>query len=163
MVEQAEYKIIRKVGKVEIRSYPESIMATTSLALKDRNAAFRRIAGYIFGGNIEQKQIAMTAPVIMQITSKFHMAFVMPKNYSIKDLPIPNNKDVQIEKIDSRKMAVLRFSGFMNENNINKKTQELLKVLESSKIKYKGKPVFMGYNPPWTLPIFRRNEVAVEI
>jgi hypothetical protein len=163
MVEELNYKIIKKIGKVELRSYPDCIMATTSLPLKDRNAAFRRIAGYIFGGNKQQKQIAMTAPVIMRTTSKFHMSFIMPKNYSMKDLPVPNSRDVKIERIDSRKMAVLRFSGFMNEDRIREKTQELLEILESSKIKYKGEPIFMGYNAPWTLPIFRRNEVAVEI
>ena len=106
----------------------------------------------------------MTAPVIMSNSkSDFNMAFIMPKKYSIKDLPKPNSVEVTIEKVKNRKIAVLRFSGFMNEDKIKKKTQELIQILKTSKIKYKNEPFFMGYDPPWTIPLFRRNEVAVEI
>lgn len=166
MVEQPSYKIIKKIEKVEIREYPACITAKTELPVNDRNAAFGRIAGYIFGRNKEGEKIPMTAPVIMSSskkTGKFTMRFIMPKKYSIKSLPKPNSKEVIIEKIPKRKLAVLGFSGFMSDSSIKEKTDRLIEVLNKSKVKYKKEPFFMGYNPPWTLPFFRRNEVAVEV
>jgi len=58
---------------------------------------------------------------------------------------------------------VIRFSGLVNEEKMCKKISELEKWLDSKKLKPIGKPELARYNPPWTLPFLRRNEVMVEI
>jgi len=164
MVEIAQYEIAKKIDDVEIRKYPSCIMATTKLPVNDRNSAFRRVAGYIFGGNSQSKQIAMTAPVVMShAETTFTMSFIMPKEYAISDLPTPQNKDVVIKKVPKRTLAVLKYSGLMSQDRISQKIDILLQILKDKRIKVKGKPFFMGYNAPWTLPFLRRNEVAVEV
>ncbi|MGB1175340.1 MAG: SOUL family heme-binding protein, partial [Luminiphilus sp.] len=47
---------------VEIRDYDPRILATTRMT-DGQNSGFRVLAGYIFGGNEKEQEIAMTAPV----------------------------------------------------------------------------------------------------
>jgi hypothetical protein len=60
-------------------------------------------------------------------------------------------------------MAVLRFSGFSSPAKNEKKINEMLEVLKNRGIKIEGETFLMRYNPPWTLPPLRRNEVAVNV
>ncbi len=164
MVEQAKYTLLRTLGEVEVRAYTACVMAKTELPLDDRNLAFRQVASYIFGGNKEKKQIAMTAPVVMSHKIKtFTMAFIMPEEYSKQSLPAPISAAVKLESVPARTIAALRFSGFTSEQKTDEQIARLLAILAAEKIRVKGAPFVLGYNAPWTLPFLRRNEVAVEI
>ena len=175
MVETTKYNVIKKIGNVEIRKYPSLILASTTNASNDNNA-FMIIADYIFGNNKSSKKISMTSPVITSekismtapvITSKnknkLKMSFVMPSEYTLKTLPKPNSSKVKIETLKSRKLAVLRFSGFTPSNKVNKLQNKLISILKENKVKIKSAPFLMRYNSPWTIPFLRRNEVAVEV
>ncbi len=182
-VEQAEYSIINKSKDYEIREYPSHIIAQTTVEGSYReamNMGFRIIAGYIFGGNTKKESIAMTAPVKEQkfVSEKIAMtapvqlnslgnlrvvSFVMPKSYSLETLPIPNDSRVKLEKVPSKKMAVLRFSWSRNSNRISKMEKKLLSALSRDKIETIDSPLYAGYNAPWTPPWMNRNEVLVEI
>lgn len=65
-VEEASYKVVESQGSIEIRDYAPMIVAQAQ-ARGDREEAidkgFRTIADYIFGNNISQAKVAMTAPV----------------------------------------------------------------------------------------------------
>jgi hypothetical protein len=87
----------------------------------------------------------------------------MPKKYKLSELPTPHNSEVILKKQPKRTLAVLQFSGFINQDHIAQKTTELLKNTKMEKIKTKGKPFFMAYDAPWTIPFLRRNEVAIEV
>jgi hypothetical protein len=176
MTETARYEVLKKIGDVEIRRYPDLILASTNLKSADENSAFGILAGYIFGDNSIGSRISMTSPVITSerigmttpvITRKdrsdYTMSFVMPSKYSLETLPKPNAGEVKIEVQKSRTIAVLRFSGFTNLKKVEKMQQILIDTLNSRDIKIRPPPFLMRYNSPWSLPIIRRNEVGVEV
>ncbi len=127
----------------------------------------------------ESQKIAMTAPVAMEpLTSqaagsdgmpamqgatRWRMHFVMPSQYTLASLPKPNNPAVTLREVPAKTWAVLTYSGFNTEAKIQQKTDELVAWLASQKIKSIGSPQLARYNPPWTLPMFRRNEIMLEI
>jgi len=166
-IETPNYKVIKTLGDVEIREYPQLILAQTKLGGKryesNGNNGFGVVANYIFGGNQQKQKIAMTAPVIMNMSdTDASMSFVMPSQYQISDLPTPNSTAVSLVSQDSMKLAVLRFGGFSSDEKIAKYAQLLTQVLQENNIRTKGSLLYMGYNAPWDV-INRRNEVAFQI
>lgn len=183
-VEEAAYKVKLQEDKFEIRQYEDRIIAKTTVNEKDfkeaNNKAFRRLGGFIFGKNTKDKKIAMTSPVVIEpkdsqkikMTSpvfieknknKQVMYFVMPSKYTLKTLPRPLDKNVKILKQKGKKMAAIRFSGFFSQEKLEKNTAKLQEWIAAKKLRAVSKPVYAGYNPPWTIPFFKRNEVLIEI
>ena len=159
MVEQAKYDVLKQLGNsVEIRKYPSQVVAKTPM--EGMNSSFGAIARYIFGGNARKKEIAMTAPVV---TDTREMYFFMPQEYSLKSLPKPKGNDVKIGKLPARTVAALRFSGFWTEGSIKRNESKLMVELAKNGFTAVGAPFLMRYDPPWQLPFFRRNEVAVQV
>lgn len=87
----------------------------------------------------------------------------MPKKYSLESLPKPNSKDVILIPLPARRFAVIRFSNLADDENIKQHTDELKASILAEKLKSIGEPILACYNPPWTLPFLRRNEVMIEI
>jgi hypothetical protein len=81
---------------------------------------FGILAGYIFGDNESNEKIAMTSPVVMEIGDTSKMMFMVPKAYSIKDLPNPNNDRILFEKQDEKIVAAIQFDGWANDDKIEK-------------------------------------------
>lgn len=163
-IESPDYEVLRVLSrKAEIRRYPELILAQTEMEAQTYNEnssmGFRRVAGYIFGGNEKGQKIAMTTPVIMEMGQQTEMAFVMPKQYTMDALPHPSNPQVKISKQEERTLAVLRFGGYSDDAKITEKAQELKALLQKEGIAFKEQLIYMGYNAPWDF-IGRRNEVA---
>jgi hypothetical protein len=182
--EHPKYEIIDRIGNsVEIRQYAPRIAAETKIDLtksdNPRGEAFRIIAAYIFGANkggskidmtspVEIKtageKIAMTAPVEVNESEKgLVMRFFMPKRYARKELPEPNDKRVRLVEIPSETIAVLRFTGATNEAAVKTRAAELLSALRGTNWKVEGATTAFFYNPPWTIPFLRTNEVAVPV
>ena len=165
-IETPKYQVIKSFGKVEIRKYPNLILAQTKLGSSEYkssgNNGFRTVANYIFGGNSKQQKIAMTVPVIMNMGDSASMSFVMPAEYEMNDLPKPASDQVQIRKQESKMLAVLRFGGYSDDEKIRKYAKRLEDVLIENKIKVKSALLYMGYNAPWDV-VNRRNEVAFEV
>jgi hypothetical protein len=165
-IETPSYKVIKSYDSFEIRQYDSMILAQTviqeSSYKKSGSMGFRMIAGYIFGGNKQKQQIAMTAPVIMEFGDNTKMSFVMPSQYKIEDLPQPNSTEVKLIKEAPKKFAALRFSGFASDEKINRKKELLIEALKKEQIKVIGEFSYLGYNAPWEL-FGRRNEIAVEV
>lgn len=125
------------------------------------------------------QKIAMTAPVAMepllppvgeagptpmalQGATRWRVHFVMPSAYTLATLPKPNNSAVQLRQVPAKTWAVLSYSGFNTEAGIQQRTDELVAWLAARHIKTTGSPQLARYNPPWTLPMFRRNEIMLE-
>lgn len=180
-VEQPDYTVVETQGAVEIRDYARMIAAETSVE-GEREAAigegFRRIAGYIFGDNAPREQIAMTAPVQQQKGSKIAMTapvqqqstngtwsvrFIMPKQWTMETLPAPADGRVKLVPAPARRFAVIRFSGSATQAALDAKTAELQAFVRARNLKTAGEPLYAFYNPPWTLPFFKRNEVMLEL
>lgn len=164
-VEEPGFDLLDQFGAVEIRRYESVIQVQTTLESSDgTTSGFQRLAGYIFGGNEKGMEIAMTAPVQETLnTARPTMAFTMPGQYSMEDLPRPTTQDVSLREIPGKTVAVIRFSGWATESRIESKTEQLLAELEQRAIQTVGELSLNQYNPPWTLPFLRRNEVMVEI
>lgn len=165
-IETPEYEVLQRYGEVEIRRYPQMLVAQTSMGSASFDAAgsngFRTVANYIFGGNERNQKIAMTAPVVMNMGDSATMYFVMPKQYGRADLPQPNSSAVRITEVASKVLAVVRFGGFSNDRSIRAHCDELAQTLREQGIEPASDFMYMGYNAPWDV-INRRNEVAVEV
>jgi hypothetical protein len=179
-VEQPDYKIEKSDGAIETRAYAPMIAAEAVVEGERKeaiNQGFRLIAAYIFGANQpkakiemtapvqQQKQtIAMTAPVSQQATgNSWTVRFIMPKNWTMATLPAPNDQRVSLQPIPARRFVALRFSGFTTDAAIAKRTDQLRRYAADHKLSTTGEPVLAFYNPPWTLPFLRRNEVMLEL
>lgn len=169
-IETPEYQLISNEGGFEVRRYSDMIMATTNVqgCYKDSTSTgFRRIAGYIFGGNDKEMKIAMTAPVITDCPtedlSSYTVSFVMPKEHSFEDLPKTNTKLVSIERKNLGDVAVLSFGGRVNEARSIEYQKNFSELLKKNKIISQGGFMVAQFNSPWTLPIFRKNELMVRI
>jgi hypothetical protein len=179
--EEPKYEVVGSIGPVEIRHYGPRIAAETVIADDEysaRSAGFRRIAGYIFGGNRSSTKIAMTAPVAQSsetiamtapvaqsqdASGRWVVRFFMPASYTMASLPTPTDPAVRLVDVPGETMAVLRFSGFGSVGAMDEHRADLLKALAGSKWTPSGVPVAWYYDPPWTLPFLRRNEVAVAV
>jgi hypothetical protein len=165
-IETPKYTVIKTYDDFEVRQYESMIVAQTTMPQdtykKSASTGFRRIAGYIFGNNKQKQEIAMTAPVFMEMGEDTKMAFVMPSKYALTDLPAPNASNVTLVKVEPKKYAVVGFSGFASDRRIANYTEKLKQLLVANKIEAIGSYNFLGYNAPWDL-IGRRNEIAVEV
>jgi len=91
------------------------------------------------------------------------MQFALPADYTLATAPIPDDSSITLKEIPSKKVAVLRYSGFLSEQSIADKTKELHSWLDGQGYKAISTARSAGYDPPWTLPFLRRNEVHIDI
>jgi hypothetical protein len=180
--EEPSFTLDRHVGGVEIRNYGPRVAAQTTIEADEeaaRNEGFRRLARYIFGGNTAKTKIAMTAPVAQKQSEKIAMTapvatargaagewvirFFMPSEHSLESLPVPSDERVQLVGVPAETIAVLRYSGTATLDAIASHTDQLLKTLRDNGFTTDGEPFSWFYDPPWTIPFRRRNEVAVKL
>jgi hypothetical protein len=164
-IEEPDYELLDTFGNVELRLYSPSIQATTVLRSSSQTSTgFRRLAGYIFGGNDTGQSIAMTAPVRETLTAgESVMSFTMPSAYSMESLPSPDSENVVLRQAPERLVASLPFGGWATSSKVKRETARLLETLELQGATVVSAPALNQYNPPWTLPFLRRNEVEVEV
>lgn len=166
-VEHERYSVVATSGDVEIRDYAPQTVAETTVA-GERDAAikegFRRLAGYIFGANQPGEKIAMTAPVAQRRAGDaWTVRFTMPANYRLSSLPRPTSPAVRLAETPGRRVAAIRFSGVAGDGDLAANEAKLLEHVKRQGLKTRGAPHYAFYDPPWTLPWNRRNEVLVEI
>ncbi len=165
--ETQPYTVLRTEQGFEIRHYPSVTMATITSSAKTYsqlgNTDFRKLAGFIFGGNENNESIAMTSPVHMDVQeSTATMSFVMPADYNPGNLPRPKDADVKIVSQPEEYVAALTFGGFASDRGIEKYADQLAVALQAAGIAYNGHFRFLGYNPPFQL-FGRRNEIIVSV
>ena len=187
--EELSYSVLNTDESIEIREYAPHIAAQASVEGTQESVQrdlFRALAGYIFGKNTTQEEISMTAPVVMDpadvpksetiemtapvtMTSptqnRWTMAFSMPSKYSMQTLPKPVDDRVTLVEVPARTVVAVRYTGSFNDRE--KRTDSVAKLTQwltkNPDYKAVGKPFFAGYDPPFTLPFLRRNEVLLEI
>lgn len=163
-IEEPAYSVERawEAEQIEIRAYAPRIMAVTAMD-NGNDDGFRVLAGYIFGGNAEEQKIAMTAPVQQTMNGSEEMAFMMPAEYALTDLPDPDDERVAFREAPAYTAAVIRFSGWATSEKADANWQKLRSFLIAEGIDIAGDPTLNQYNPPWTLPFMRRNEIIVPV
>lgn len=166
-IERQKYRVVKAEKGFELRYYPPATFATVKSSAKSyrelSSSGFRKIAGYIFGGNESSTKIAMTSPVHMDINEKeSSMSFVMPSKYDLESLPKPNDAKVEIHETPGEYLAAIEFGGFANDASIRKHADELKQLLNGKGIKIIGNFRYLGYNPPYQI-IARKNEIVVAV
>ena len=153
---------------VEIRRYGPRIAAETTVNDNEdraRGVGFRRLADYIFGANERDDTISMTAPVAQARSTdgRWTIRFFMPSKWTMDTLPAPDSEDVTLVTAPGETVAVLRFSGDRGPKAVAARTDELTRTLLDNGIEPVGDAVAWFYDPPWTLPFRRRNEIAIPV
>jgi hypothetical protein len=180
-VAEPPFSIVKAEPPFEVRDYASVIVAETKTQ-GDRdqaiNAGFRVLADFIFGNNTADTEIAMTAPVTQAEGKEIAMTapvtqtenggiwtigFVMPANYTIATLPRPIDPRVTIREVPARRVAVVVYSGFSGESDVRDQTAALQRWMARAGLAAAGSPVVARYDPPWTMPMFRRNEIQIEV
>lgn len=181
-VEQAKYAIVESHDELEIRDYAPMIVAQVSVTGPREEAiraGFRLIADYIFGNNISRTKVSMTAPVMQQTSEQVAMTvpvmqqssapgnwsvrFMMPASQTLETLPKPINDQITLQQVPEKRFAVIRFSGFATQRSLEEKRKRLGDFLLEKKLTALSPPLYAFYNPPWTVPFMRRNEIMIEV
>jgi hypothetical protein len=176
-----KYAVVAQKDGYEIRQYEPYILAETPMQDESGNSGFRELFAYISGANTGQAKLAMTVPVLQsgreegkklamtapvlqtQGEAGALMAFVMPPGLKFEDLPRPTSAKVTLRAVPGKKIAALRFAGWGSRATVQKKTRRLQAALERDGLRPAAAPVTAFYNPPFTAPFMRRNEVLIEL
>ena len=78
-------------------------------------------------------------------------------------LPQPNNDTVRLTQLPAKRMVAIRFSGVASSGDLAENERKLLDYASAQGLTPKGAAHYAFYDPPWTLPWNRRNEVMVEV
>ena len=107
----------------------------------------------------------MTAPVHMwQSGDESLMAFTMPSEHKMKDLPKPNDSGVELLHVEGEIVAVLKFSGLSRPSKSLRLEKKLSTLIEAEGLTASGNAKLAVYdNPMSTLPFLRRNEIHIPI
>ncbi len=189
-IEEPKYEVRTSQAPFELRHYAPTLIAQTLVEGdmdEASNKGFRLIADFIFGNNLaadseqaakiamtapvtvepQSSKIAMTAPVTIEPQSgsvqQWRIHFVMPSQYTLANIPKPKNSAVTLHELPSKYFVVHRYSGFNTVARVQEKTDETLAWAKQQSLKVVGTPQLSRYDPPWTLPMFRRNEIMVEV
>jgi hypothetical protein len=183
-IDMPSYTVIEKKPDYEIRLYESFIVAETNRQgppSESMSSGFNELFKYISGDNVNQSKIKMTAPVMRSSEGEGQkipmtapvlkqglegagtIAFVMPPGSRLEELPQPKSPSVRLKVVPPNKVAVITFSGYATDDTIKEKTASLVQALQSDAIPVKSTPRIALYNPPWTPPFMRRNEVMIEV
>lgn len=184
--ERPEYTVMQEEGDFQIREYKPYIVAETTVWGEDfsevSNSGFRILADYIFGNNRERESLDMTRPVTIGEPDKqsvklpmtapvemyggngtYLMTFVMPSEYTIETLPVPNDDRVKLRRIPARRIAAIEFSGGWSQESARERTEELKAWMSKKGYRAAGEPIFARYDPPFVPWFLRHNEILVPV
>ena len=180
--EQPHCTVVERLGPIEVRRYDGRVAAEAVVGGSEeaaRNTGFRQVAGYIFGANAGAAQIAMTAPVVQAAKGEqiamtapvvqvpqdggWRIQFIMPAKYSLETLPKPTDPRVRLVQLPPQTYAVLAFSGSRSPGAVAARQRQLAEGLHGTAWRAVAGPQSWFYDPPWTVPFMRLNEVAVQV
>ncbi len=164
--ESAPYTVARADGKFEVRDYPTMTVVEAPMAKPDSGAdgSFRRLFRFITGSNETKEKIAMTTPVFMSGGEQDGtMAFVLPAKLKAGAAPKPTDPTLRVRELPAGRFAVLRFSGWRSTGNELEALGRLREWMRSQQLGGTGAPVFAYFDPPFTPPFWRRNEVMLPL
>lgn len=185
--DETPYQVLQKEGDFELRRY-QAVMAVSTFVKAETfedatDVAFRRLFKYITGDNQEAADIAMTAPVVaanstpgagqsINMTSPvvaseqdsgWTMQFVLPASFTASTAPPPTNPSVELIEWPEQTLATLRYSGLWDSETFEEKSVALESWVANQGYESVSIPRYAGFDPPWTLPFLRRNEVQIEV
>ncbi len=166
--QEPDYDLVRKESDFEVRRYPQMLLASTyeNLSYDDSTKKmFTRLASYLFGDNLLNKEMAMTTPVFIEKKfDSWKMSFVLPQNLTSESIPQPNDQDIIISTEPAKTWAVLQYSGVPNEMIMTEKTNELRAWINFlNQYREISEARWAQYDGPMVIPFLRRNEVYIQV
>lgn len=181
-IEEAEYTVVMKEERFELRKYEPHILAETIVDGDFEGAgdeAFGRLFKYISGKNRSRQRVEMTSPVgqaaksqKIDMTSpvgqteedgRWAVSFMMPASFTLETLPEPEDPNVVLREVPARHIAAVRYSGFWSEKGYLRNMAKLEAWIEKSGFSTVGEPIWARYNPPFMPWFLRRNEILVPV
>ena len=160
--ETQEYELISNLDEIEIRYYPSSIMIKY-IDDQNLNRGFKYLFRYISGGNDLNKKIEMTTPVHMERGDKnSSMEFVLPREFSYKNAPKPNDSKVKVYESENLFYAAISYSGYTNYDKERVMIKKIKSKLLEKNIEIIGREKVLVYNSPYKF-FNRRNEIIIPI
>jgi hypothetical protein len=164
MTRTPHYKLLLRDGNFELRDYPQLTVVNAPMGGTGMDNSFRKLFGYITGGNGRSEKIAMTTPVLISATAgERTMGFIMPGDVAAQGVPRPSDPSLSPGQLDPGRFAVLRFNGERSSANEAHAIETLGHWLTKRNLVARGAPVIAYYDPPWTPLFLRRNEVLIPL
>ncbi|MCX8238864.1 MAG: heme-binding protein [Akkermansiaceae bacterium] len=164
--ESAPYTTVKTDGAFEIRDYPEIVVATATMkdGNNNQNSGFMSLFRYISGKNEAEQKIAMTTPVFSKTGGSLQeMSFVLPEEVAKEGAPKANNNNITVTKRQAGRFVVYRYSGRWTEARDKKARETLAKWAKEQDFTLRSVMEKASYDPPFTPPFMRRNEVLARI
>ena len=164
--ETPKYSVVVSDDAFEVRDYPAVVVVSTSMGAgrSNQNSGFMSLFRYISGDNEQGKKIAMTTPVIgSKNGDERKMSFVVPAEVVKAGVPPATDENVVVSKRPAGRFAVYRYSGRWSEAREGEARKKLQAWLEEKGYATKGSFEKANYDPPFTLPSMRRNEVMIRL
>ena len=172
--EEPKYKTIKTTDVYEIREYDDRL--AVEIEYSNQDSGFRYLFNYISGENKSSEKVKMTVPVTQSVKinmttpvtqssqgGKMKMQFYLPSKFTIKNAPQPTNERVNLIIIKGGVYAVISYSGRLTNRNYSKHYKQIINQLNKDNIEFIEPAIRATYNGPFTLPIFRRNEIMIKI
>ena len=159
-----DQQLIGSINNINFKTYSHYTLASVKMdgkSLKNARGKFSVLANYIFGGNSDNKQIAMTSPVIYNMSNYATFSFIMPDNLNYQS-SIAQFKEISFKTKKNQCIASIAFGGFVNNENCNENYLKLLEVLNANKISHSNDYMLAVYNSPYQI-INRKNEIWIEV
>lgn len=162
------YVVTAQRDGYELRHYAPAVLAQVTVIGDSEQAAnmgFGPLVRYISGDNQSNTKLAMTSPVLQQSSTPTEhvVSFVLPADVDVTQIPVPRNSIVTTVVTDARDMAARTYIGRWTEKKFRDNAAELVTAVTRDGLAITGVPAWARYDPPWTPPFMRRNEVLVEI
>lgn len=171
------YETVEQLDAGELRRYPATVLVETTAP--DERTAFRRLFRYFGGANDADAEVSMTAPVATRSAgtevpragpirtrddeAHITMAFYLPASYDADAAPAPTDPEVRLVVEPERIVAAASFSWFATRGRVRRRYAALREVLADGDAEPTGDPALLRYDPPWTPPFLRTNEVVVAV
>lgn len=172
--EEPKYKIIESTDIYEIREYGDRL--AVEIEYSNEDSGFRYLFNYISGENKSSEKVKMTVPVtqsakidmtspVTQSTQDgiMKMQFFLPSKFTLENAPQPTNERVNLVMIKKDIYAVISYSGRLTNQNYSKNYKKLINHLTKDGLDFIEPAIKATFNGPFTLPIFRRNEIMIKI
>lgn len=167
-----QYTVFKTTSNYEIRKYSSYSVCTTDLPMDEETAmspvasakGFNVLADYLFGNNnkdTKSESMAMTTPVIV---GNGKMSFILPTGKVAATAPTPATSDISIRDVPSEILAVREFPGIATDGEVSRQRAVLEDALLADGLQFDNMSFqTLQYNPPYTLPWLRRNEVSIRV
>lgn len=156
-----------EVRGFEVRAYGPTVQVRTVVRggyRENLGEGFRILTNYLFGGNraADGSSVTLDLPTPVGQVDRGAVSVVSVSLPGTRqDVPRPVDPRVSLIDVPAGRWAALPFGGRASATVALERTDELLELARAAGLEVIGEVVVAQYDPPWTLPFGRRNEVLV--